>query len=397
MASIEKRGDSYRIIVSCGFDVKGKRIKRSMTWKPDRAYTPKQLEKALNKAAVEFEEKVLSGEIAADSRLKLVDFIPQYMESAKLRLEPTTIAEYTRVIDKYILPALGHLRLKDIRPAHVQKFVNMLSSGEYRQDGKTGALKPASVKRYYAVLQSVLSATYRLDLLPSNPTDSGKITLPTMDEQKTDIMSKEQLAEMLEALDSEPLQLRVIVHLAIITGCRRGELTSLKWSDVDFDKCEITVSKSLYQLKGEKAKTKRTKNKKKRVVTIPEYCIELLRQLHIEQTEKRFRLGTAWNGTADNYVFIKNDGSVMHPNTPTEQFNDFLERHELKHIKFHALRHTSATLSLLNGANIKQVAARLGHSQLSTTNRYLHAIQEADRTIADSLGNTITSLKQKRA
>ena len=87
----------------------------------------------------------------------------------------------------------------------------------------------------------------------------------------------------------------------------------------------------------------------------------------------------------------------MHPNTPTEQFNDFLERHELKHIKFHALRHTSATLSLLNGANIKQVATRLGHSQLSTTNRYLHAIQEADRTIADSLGNTITSLKQKRA
>lgn len=397
MATIEKRGESYRIIVSCGFDVNGKRIKRSMTWKPDRAYTPKQLEKALNKAAVEFEEKVLSGEVAADSRLKLVDFIPQYMESAKLKLEPTTIAEYTRVIDKYILPALGHLRMKDIRPAHVQKFVNMLSSGEYRQDGKTGALKPASVKRYYAVLQSILSAAYRLELLPSNPTDSGKITLPTMDEQKTDIMSKEQLAEMLEALDSEPLQLRVIVHLAIITGCRRGELTSLKWSDIDFDKCEITVSKSLYQLKGEKAKTKRTKNKKKRVVTIPEYCIELLRQLHIEQTEKRFRLGTAWNGTADNYVFIKNDGSVMHPNTPTEQFNDFLKRHELKHIKFHALRHTSATLSLLNGANIKQVAARLGHSQLSTTNRYLHAIQEADRTIADSLGNTITSLKQKRA
>lgn len=397
MATIEKRGDSYRIVVSCGFDVNGKRIKRSMTWKPDRKYTEKQLEKALNKAAVEFEEKVLNGEIAADSRLKLVDFIPQYMESAKLKLEPTTIAEYTRVIDKYILPALGHLRLKDIRPAHVQKFVNMLSSGEYRQDGKTGALKPASVKRYYAVLQSILSAAYRLELLPSNPTDSGKITLPTMDEQKTDIMSKEQLAEMLEALDSEPLQLQVIIHLAIITGCRRGELTSLKWSDINFDKCEITVSKSLYQLKGEKAKTKRTKNKKKRFVTIPEYCIELLRLLRVEQTEKRFKLGTAWNGTADNYVFIKNDGSVMHPNTPTEQFNDFLERHELKHIKFHALRHTSATLSLLNGANIKQVAARLGHSQLSTTNRYLHAIQEADRTIADSLGNTITSLKQKRA
>lgn len=397
MATIEKRGDSYRIVVSCGFDVNGKRIKRSMTWKPDKKYTEKQLEKALNRAAVEFEEKVLNGKAAASGRLRIVDFIPQYMESAKLKLEPTTIAEYTRVINKYILPALGHIRLKDIRPAHVQKFVNMLSSGEYRQDGKTGALKPASVKRYYAVLQSILSAAYRLELITSNPTDSGKITLPTMDEQKTDIMCKEQLAEMLEALDSEPLQLRVIIHLAIITGCRRGELTSLKWSDINFDKCEITVSKSLYQLKGEKAKTKRTKNKKKRVVTIPEYCIELLRQLQVEQIERRLKLGTAWQGQEDNFIFTKADGSVMHPNTPTEAFNDFLERHNLPHIKFHALRHTSATLSLLNGANIKQVAARLGHSQLSTTNRYLHAIQEADKTIANSLGDTITALKQKRA
>ena len=397
MATIEKRGDSYRIIVSCGFDVNGKRIKRSMTWKPDKKYTEKQLEKALNRAAVEFEEKVLNGKAAASGRLRIVDFIPQYMESAKLKLEHTTIAEYTRVINKYILPALGHIRLKDIRPAHVQKFVNMLSSGEYRQDGKTGALKPASVKRYYAVLQSILSAAYRLELITSNPTDSGKITLPTMDEQKTDIMCKEQLAEMLEALDREPLQLRVIIHLAIITGCRRGELTSLKWSDINFDKCEITVSKSLYQLKGEKAKTKRTKNKKKRVVSIPEYCIELLRQLQVEQIERRLKLGTAWQGQEDNFIFTKADGSVMHPNTPTEAFNDFLERHNLPHIKFHALRHTSATLSLLNGANIKQVAARLGHSQLSTTNRYLHAIQEADKTIANSLGDTITSLKQKRA
>ena len=398
MATIKKRGDSYRITVSAGYDTNGKQIRRTMTWKPDKKYTDKQLEKALNKAAVEFEEKVLNGEVAADGRLKLADFIPQYLESAKLALQPTTIEEYKRVINRYILPALGHKKLKDIRPVHVQEFVNMLSSGEYRQDGKTGALKPASVKRYYAVLQSVLSAAYRLELIPSNPTDSGKIKLPSIaDTQKTDIMDKEQIAAMLSALDSEPLQFQVLVHLAIITGCRRGELTSLKWSDIDYKNYKISITKSLYQLTGEKAKTKSTKSGKNRVVSIPAYCVDLLRQLQIEQTEKRFTLGTAWNGTADNFIFTKKDGSVMHPNTPTEQFSDFLERHKLPHIKLHALRHTSATLSLLNGANIKQVAARLGHSQLSTTNRYVHAIQEADKTIADTLGDTITSLQQKRA
>ncbi|MBQ8133136.1 MAG: site-specific integrase [Clostridia bacterium] len=398
MARIEKRGDSYRIIVYAGYDSYGKQIRRTKTWKPDKQYTPKQLEKALNKAAVEFEEKVLSGNYSTGGNLKLIDYIPQFLESSKLNLAPTTVEEYNRVIQRYIIPSLGHLQLKNIRPAHVQEFVNNLASGRYRADGKQTPPKPATVKRYYAVLQSILSTAYRQELITKNPTDSGKIKLPSIvGSQKTDILSKEQIADMLSALDSEPLQFQVLVHLAINTGCRRGELVALKWSDIDFDNDTVNVTKSLYQLKGEKAKTKTTKNKKERLVSIPAYCTSLLRKLKVQQADRRFRLGTAWRGEPDNYVFTKSDGSVMHPNTPTESFNDFLLRHNLPHIKFHALRHTSATLLLLNGANIKQVASRLGHSQLSTTNRYVHAIQEADRVAADSLGDTLISLKEKRA
>lgn len=77
---------------------------------------------------------------------------------------------------------------------------------------------------------------YRLELIPSNPCDSGKIKLPQIGETVTEIYDKEELAELLEALEGEPLQFQVLIHLAIITGCRRGELVGLEWSDIDFDK-----------------------------------------------------------------------------------------------------------------------------------------------------------------
>ena len=83
------------------------------------------------------------------------------------------------------------------------------------------------------------------------------------------------------------------------------------------------------------------------------------------------------------------------PTSPTEMFSDFLERNELPHRTFHSLRHTSATLSLANGTDIKSVAERLGHSQIKTTNRYVHAIETTERKAAQTLGNYIQNLANR--
>lgn len=395
MASIKKRNNSYTITVSCGYDVSGKKITRTMTWKPESGMTARQIEKEVKRQATLFEERVQNGKVSACGSLKFVDFIPQYIENVQAEISVTTLENYKRIIRDLIIPALGHLKLKDIKPLHIQKFVNALSSGEYRLDGKDKPYKPATVRRYYVVLQSILHNAYRLELIASNPADSQKIKLPAMGEQTTEIYSKEELAKMLQCLDNEPLMFQVLIHLAINTGCRRGELAALEWSDINFKERAIHISKSLYKLKGEPIKAKDTKTHESRNVAIPEYCIKLLKRWQAQQTETRLKLGTAWRGA--NWVFIQNDGSVIYPTSPSLMFSDFLKRNGLPHKKFHALRHTSATLLLVSGANIKNVSARLGHAQITTTNRYVHAIEEADRVAGDTLGNIVNDLQIKKA
>ena len=119
----------------------------------------------------------------------------------------------------------------------------------------------------------------------------------------------------------------------------------------------------------------------------------MLRQHRAEQLQTQLLLGDQWQG--DEWIFTQADGKPMYPSTPTLQFSRFLQRHDLEHKKFHALRHTSATLLLSNGTNIKNVASRLGHTQLKTTNRYVHAVEQAEREAANTFEALLKPTKCK--
>ena len=90
------------------------------------------------------------------------------------------------------------------------------------------------------------------------------------------------------------------------------------------------------------------------------------------------------------WLFTQWNGEMMNPCTPTRQFSKFLERNGFRHRKFHALRHTSATLLLYGGVSLKQVQGRLGHGDIETTNKYLHCLQEADEEAAGVLQSMLT-------
>lgn len=384
MASITKRKGSYFIAVSCGYDQNGRQIRRTMTYKPEANMTERQIQKEVQRQAILFEERVRNGEVSSDGRLRLADFVPMYLELAEKKLSPVVYEKYSRMLQICIVPMLGHYKLRDIKPARIQRFINDLEARETRFDGKPGKLSPSTIRRYFTMVSSLMKSAYKLGLIGTNPADCDRLTLPKIEEEKTEIFTESELNDMLSALEKEPLMFRLLVHLALNTGCRRGELMGLKWSDIDFSTGVLTVSRSNYKLIGDpEVRSKSTKTSRSRRIMIPPYCLSMLREYRAEQDGYRLSLGDAWHG--DDWIFIQADGKPMYPTTPTQWFSKFQKRNGLPHRKFHALRHTSATLLLSNGTNIKNVAARLGHTQLKTTNRYVHAVDQAERDAANTL------------
>lgn len=376
---------SYRIRVSDGCGVDGKQRFKTFTWKVPHGMTEKQAAKEAERVAVQFEDEVKNGLAGSQRGLKLADFVPMYLDIKKDILAPRTHETYTKICNTLIIPLLGHIKLVDLKPAHIQQFI------KYLQDNGNAKISPSTIRRKLAVLQSVLHQAVKLGLIQTNPANAERLTVPKAITPKVEIFTKQEAVEMLSCLEDEPLQYKVIVYLAIMSGAREGELTALKFSDVDFINNRITIERAAYKLKGEPIMTKPPKDNDVRTVKIDGYTIELIRQLKAEKESERLRLGTAWIGS--EWLFTTWNGSIMYPATPSHWFRGFLKRHGLKHRKFHALRHTSATLQLIGGVNIKQVSGRLGHADLRVTNQYLHCLAEADEVAANVLQDMLITQK----
>ncbi|MCD8159565.1 MAG: hypothetical protein LUD77_12015 [Clostridiales bacterium] len=169
MANIEKRGNNYRITVSNGYDINGKQLKKYATFKPDPKMTAKQQKKALDKFVFGFEETVKNGEVLDGRHITLYDFYNKWVnEYCKIHLEETTTAWYDDLFQGQILPTLGHLKMSDIKPLHLQMFLNDLSKEGATVDG--GAYSPTSVKKYHAALSSLFTMAVKWGICSDNPT-----------------------------------------------------------------------------------------------------------------------------------------------------------------------------------------------------------------------------------
>jgi integrase len=148
---------------------------------------------------------------------------------------------------------------------------------------------------------------------------------------------------------------------------------------------KLHIERAAVKVEGKPVELKAPKDNETRAVYLPQVCLDLITALKKEKEQEQRKLGTAW--IENDWLFTQWNGEMMNVQTPTKWFSKFLARNGLPHKKFHSLRHTSATLLLYGGANVKQVQQRLGHSDIETTNKYLHFIEEADRHSSDLLDN----------
>ena len=197
---------------------------------------------------------------------------------------------------------------------------------------------------------------------------------------------------MLDCLKSEPLMYMTMIYLAIDIGLREGELTGLKWEDINFDTCEVNINKQRHYIKGYgNIEGKPKTDAGVRTVTASKTVISLLREYKKQQNENRLKFGTAWqNG---QYVFLHEDGKPISTQLPYKWFTKFLNRHNLPKITFHQLRHTNASLLISSGEDIVTVSGRLGHADKNVTlNTYSHIIKSKEAQVANKMDEFYLSI-----
>lgn len=422
MASIEKRGNSYRIVVFTGRDIYGKQLKETATFTPDPALTPKKREKAVQDFAHEFEAKVQNGLVLDGRKTTLKEFTDRWItEYAAQKLQPGTVEKYVDELDK-ILPVLGHMKLTELKPHTLNAFFVGLTKDGARKDGKPGGYSKNSIAKTKNVLSSVLRTASEWEIIEKNPLEKVRYeaeatadklkfftpeqaftflqyidqpyTITTKGHKRIDDTGKEYTVGDYETVKEYPEQLRVLFNLAIYGGLRKGELLALEWSDIDFENDTVSISKAVTVVNNEQiVKTPKTKNSHRKV-SIPHFLTMRIKQLKMERLRYRLSLGEYWQGA--EWLFIQDTGRQMNYSTPYAAFHDTLVRYNATHadtlpmIPLHGLRHTSATLLIASNQDVRSVSSRLGHAQTSTTmNIYAHALETADKRAADALENII--------
>ena len=415
MASIQKRGDAYSIRVCVGRDVYGKQIWKTTTFTPPTGLTPKKRQKAVEVFAVEFEQKCRNGKLLDGEKITLKDFIERWRsERAEQELQPGTLDKYNDAINHFILPALGHLKLTEIKPHSINKFLVDLTKDGCRHDGKPGGYSKGTIHKISNVLSSILRTATEWEVIERNPCDPVRVkaedtadkikfftpqqtaifldyiehpfTIRTRGHSRVDDTGKPYTVGDYTSTKELPTQLKVLFTLAIYSGLRKGEILALKWEDVDFENNTVAVTKAAAMVKGEQiVKVPKTRNSY-RVVSIPHSVTEKLRKLQLEQTRYRLSVGDYWQG--EGWIFTQDDGRMMNYSTPYKSLQDILthynadkaESDKLPMIPFHGLRHTTATLQIAAGTDVRTVSSIMGHRETSTTmNIYAHNLKTAEQ------------------
>ena len=398
MANIQKKPNgTFLIRVSNGMK-NGKQQLVTTIYKAPTGSTPAMAQRAAEKYAVLFEELVHSGgyekkceknnNLRSRRRMTIEEFVQDhYYPSIQKHLSPNTCRTYELIIDSLILPSFGRVELEDVDSTHIQRFVDFLSTPEARANGDRG-LSPASVKRYSTVFSSIITEAWKQKFIESNPIGKNYIHYPKVVQPKLEAYSDNEVEDFMEALQEEDIRTRALLTLAITSGLRRGELVGLMWDDIDFDKNIITVSRSAYKPKGEEQRVKSTKSlSSNRTVYIPESCAATLYALKIDQAREKREARDLW--VDSGFVFTDKYGKNMSIYAPTRICAEVQERHGLRHLKLHGLRHTCGSLMVEHGVDPETVKTVLGHESLKTTNRYLHPYAESMKAASEKMEGII--------
>lgn len=385
MASIRKRGSSYLLVVSMGYDYKGNRVRpKQKTVHPSEGLTPKQKEKWLNEQAILFERECKGLPQEVDRSITLAKYTELWLQTiAPGKLAKSTLARDRQDIHRF-LPVLGHYKLTELRPEHFRQLYADLRKVKNQKTGKP--LSECTVEGVHACLCGILSDAMEGGFLDHNP---AWRTYRYTGKKKEKVIADEATTQrLIAALEEESLKYETYFKLIIATGMRRGECCGLQWGDINWDERSIHIQRNVVKVTGEDIIVKETKT-----VAGDRYVYF---SLEMESLLKEFQRECSWETeTYDgrkledaDYIFRRHGYRLpMTPTTFTWRFKLILKKHGLPTaLNVHSLRHTNASLLIAGGADVATVAGLLGHSQPSTTlDIYTHAFDKNKKAASQVL------------
>jgi integrase len=309
---------------------------------------------------------------APSGRLTVADYLQQWLSTySQPNLAPKTHIRYEQLIRIHMVPVVGNIPLTKLRPLHIHEV--------YKRVREKG-LSARTALHCHRVLKEALQHALRWQLITRNPAEA--VDPPTPERYQVPALHPEEVKRLLTISDGTPYGM--LVHLAVMTGLRMGELLGLRWQDVDLDSGLISVRQTCQWLPKQGFIFRQPKtHRSARPVTVAKGTVERLRQHRVRQLEDRLAAGLGHQDS--DLVFANALGEPIHPNSLRDAWAKVAAEAGLR-LRFHDLRHAHASLLLQQGVHPKVVSERLGHSTVGVTlDIYSHVVPGLQAQVATQL------------
>ena len=372
--SITQRGDKYRVCFDYGIDREGNRVRKYRTFD-----TKRDAIRAFNEHKVKMDK----GTQIMPSEYTFAQWLDYWYKDIILpQIEETTAYGYRGMIENYLKPQLGEIRLQKLTARDIQQYYTWL------MDEKK--LSPNTVIKHHNLLTNTLNAAERQEYITKNPMRA--VSPPKKRQREAKFYTPEQLGILLDKAVGTRLELPVFICAYL--GLRRGELCGLRWGDVDLEHKTITIENTRTQA-GKKEIEKGTKTASStRTLYLPDTLCDMLKAAREHQQACRAEYKNAYDD--NDYVVVMEDGRPFRPNYLSELFGKFLADNDLPKIVLHELRHTFASLSNQAGIPAYNIGKALGHSTPATTQKiYTHLLDQTHTQAVEGVAAIADEARRK--
>ncbi len=364
----------YRIDLGPGLDAKGVFRQRRQEYKGGFAKR-----RDAEQAKAEHLALLGQGQMQSRNELTVGAWLEQWL-AGKVNLRATTRRSYESHLRLYLLPHLGHVRLRDLSATHVERmYAAMRAASARRVEQGQRSTGPATLRRVHATLSSALNTAVKRRLLAHNP--AQHIELEPSTRPKVSPWQANELGAFLDAAASD--RLAALYELMAFAGVRRGEALGLRWSDIDTAAGVLHVRQTLTDVGGHLGFGKPKTPDSERVVDLDAGTLGTLLAHRLTQDTERAAWGEAY--VDSGLVFTREDGRPLRPEYATRRMQAIAKKAGLPRKRLHDLRHGSASLQLAAGVSLAVVSKRLGHSSLSiTSDTYSHLLRGVGQAAAEA-------------